>query len=86
MFYTQSQNNNGNQSTKKTIPKPFVFIFFSSKKSAGSIITFKNKNYIPYNASLFIFDTYGEYQRSFEGIETNAGWFGGGICQCYKIG
>lgn len=30
---------------------------------------FKNKTYIPYNASLFIFDTYGEYQNAFLGIE-----------------
>ncbi len=30
---------------------------------------FKPKEYIPYNASLFVFDTYGEYYPSFLGIE-----------------
>lgn len=30
---------------------------------------FKNKTNVPYNASLFVFDTYGEYQNAFLGIE-----------------
>ena len=30
---------------------------------------FEPKEYIPYNASLFVFDTYGEYYPSFLGIE-----------------
>lgn len=30
---------------------------------------FKSGNVIPYNASLFVFDTYGEYQNAFLGIE-----------------
>jgi len=30
-----------------------------------------DKNNLPYNSNLVIFDTYGEYQRSFEGIEEN---------------
>ena len=32
---------------------------------------FKKQNFIPYKASLFIFDTYGEYQRSFIELEKN---------------
>jgi len=30
---------------------------------------FKGKTSVPYNASLFVFDTYGEYQNAFLGIE-----------------
>ena len=30
---------------------------------------FMEKEYVPYNASLFVFDTYGEYQNSFTNIE-----------------
>ena len=32
---------------------------------------FQEKEYIPYNASLFVFDTYGEYQNSFTSLEEN---------------
>ena len=32
---------------------------------------FQEKEYIPYNASLFVFDTYGEYENSFTALETN---------------
>ena len=31
---------------------------------------FDKNTYIPYNASLFVFDTYGEYHSAFSGIET----------------
>ena len=30
---------------------------------------FQEKEYIPYNASLFVFDTYGEYENSFTNLE-----------------
>ena len=30
---------------------------------------FRGKTTVPYNASLFVFDTYGEYQNAFLGIE-----------------
>ena len=30
---------------------------------------FKEREYVPYNASLFVFDTYGEYQNSFLDLE-----------------
>ena len=31
---------------------------------------FEPREYIPYNASIFVFDTYGEYAPSFNGIES----------------